>query len=152
MVSMVIKLALAVFTFLPFLSGSFKVHSGLLHQRRKLMKPLTATTNLDESKEEKSWWQLLEDFFTPKTDSISLSLDTVPVVEVPAVVDPKEAVLVFGGTGRAGREIVQNLLSSNRQVVVAGRSEEKLKTTFENTHFVLSGTCRFSTYTTKNDT
>ncbi|KAG5179544.1 NADH:ubiquinone oxidoreductase complex I [Tribonema minus] len=39
---------------------------------------------------------------------------------------PKDAVLVIGASGRAGREVVKELLASGRSVVAAGRTQSKI--------------------------
>lgn len=60
--------------------------------------------------------------------------------EAADVVLPREnAVLVFGASGRAGREIVAALLSAGRTVVAACRSEDKARKAFEQAGLALGG-------------
>ena len=53
------------------------------------------------------------------------SPDTTGSVEELEVIPREDAVIVFGASGRSGRQIVSKLLASGRTVVAAVRSREK---------------------------
>lgn len=102
---------------------------GRLHSR--LQKPsrliLAATDNSDAPgdwlTELMSYFNTLAESFAPPSKSKVSAVKSVKIAS-------QDAVLVFGSTGKTGQRIVEELIQSNRDVVLVGRDQNKLKTAF----------------------
>jgi hypothetical protein len=105
-------------------SKVFAIGNKISHQQTPQRNTLCMTSSDENSTSIFDWFQKLLSSFTNGGSSSSSSSSTQVSTSVPepAPKQPKAAVLMFGGSGRAGQEIVKSIaLSSNKDVILANR-------------------------------
>jgi len=102
-------------------SKVFAIGNKISHQQNPQRNTLCMTSSSDNTSPSIfDWFQKLLSSFTNGGSSSSTQVSTS--APEPAPKQPKSAVLMFGGSGRAGQEIVKSIaLSNNKDVILANR-------------------------------